>query len=202
VTEKKSMNKYGATPGKLALIGILSIVLFFVVYRNLFSRSANPPSSVDHDGAVAATEGKTKQHGDANNDDATHGPIAMDRLAARLRSKPWPNFRLAEVREYDPFALPSAFPRPQETASEVHGRAETSSGNAAALAAKRAEEAAARAAVIAAIREQGVQVILQNTDEFVAVVGDQEVRVRDELAGHVVVEIGADGIELERMEAK
>jgi hypothetical protein len=46
------------------------------------------------------------------------------------------------------------------------------------------------------LKKQGVGVIIKKKEEFVAMVGDQEVRVGDEINGFTVIAIDANGVQL------
>ena len=48
------------------------------------------------------------------------------------------------------------------------------------------------------LRQQGVQVILKEQDQYVALIGDQTVHVGDEIDGLTVTEITPSGVRVER----
>jgi vacuolar-type H+-ATPase subunit F/Vma7 len=47
-------------------------------------------------------------------------------------------------------------------------------------------------AALTSLKQQGVQVIVKREDQYIAIIGDQEVRVGDEYQGFTVVAIDPD----------
>jgi hypothetical protein len=102
------------------------------------------------------------------------------------------------VTGYDPFALPAAFPKaaiPDPTQSN-----ENFVATAAAEDQKKLIDAVAKLQMqLEQIKQRGVQVILKERDQYVAMVGDQTVRVGDELGnGFRVTRIDQSGVHIER----
>lgn len=195
MTEEQTTNEHGATPGKLALIGLLSLVLLAVVYWNFFHEAAAETTSARNERASntdANSDEKTKNGGEQS---GNRRRLANERV--RLHARPWPEYKLAEVVGYNPFTLPDAFPRPRKVITKEGGPLVASSMSDEELTAERQAAAETRATAITAIRDKGVQVILQNEKEYVAIIDGRELRVNDDLNGFTVVHIGNDGITLE-----
>jgi hypothetical protein len=52
------------------------------------------------------------------------------------------------------------------------------------------------------LKQRGVHVIVRQHDEYVAVIGDQTVRVGDEVNGYTVTQIDSQGVQVERKPAQ
>ncbi len=185
--------KAGVTPGKLVLIAMLAVVLCGVLYLQFgpiggqtSTRVALPAAAADS--TIRTTTATAQAAPAAAADDATlrkkTGAVAT-----------WQSPDLKPVIEYDPFALPASFPQP--------GHADNSAAlaqSAAAAEAAAAEQAALQAerskseSELQGLRQQGVHVIIKRDDHFVAMVGDQEVHVGDQIDGFTVIAIDADGV--------
>ena len=194
MSDAKSAKKPGVTPAKLVLIGVLSLILCGVIYRNFFRKpvSSGATARARHDRAASA--------GKADAEKGTNGTKSAAELAlhaAQLRKKPWPKYSLAQVVAYDPFALPAAFPQPPAPAEIDSGAPRSPADDKANAAALQAQAEQARADAIAAIRAKGVQVVLKKANEYVAMIDGHEIRVGDEVEGFEVVQIDASGVWLE-----
>lgn len=93
MTIKKAKEKIGATPGKLALIAVLAVVLVVVVVGQ-FPKKPNVAARPAETVTAAANLQK------AIVDDQ---PLSVDDLS---NSRPWPEFSLKESVVYDPFKKP------------------------------------------------------------------------------------------------
>ena len=101
---------------------------------------------------------------------------------------------MANVEGYDPFALPALFPQPPapgETGALAQVQAKSREDEAAQLAALAAERAQTQSQ-LTALRQQGVRVIIKRNDQYVAIVGEQEVHVGDKIDGFTVIAIDMD----------
>ena len=86
----KPTNRYGATPGKLALIGVLAVVLAIVIVRQLPDRTKKNLAAQP---AANASSQKTE------NDDTVD--------SEKRDLPPWPEFNFTKTIAHDPFAQPS-----------------------------------------------------------------------------------------------
>ncbi|NLS93720.1 MAG: hypothetical protein GXX96_16290 [Planctomycetaceae bacterium] len=109
---------------------------------------------------------------------------------------PWPEVDVSECTVYDPFATPEYFlPKPQ-----VHAQSEeTAEARQKEIAL--AQKLAAQQRAISDLMEAGVNAVLVGPDRTMALIGTQQLEVGDELHGHRVVAIEAQGIVLEPLEA-
>ncbi len=119
-------------------------------------------------------------------------------VAAGVDETRWKSPKLADVVGYDPFALPSTFPKPKTI--------DPSDANAEGLVAAAAEEDAKKLADAIAqlqtqlqtLKERGVQVIVRERDQYVAMIGDRTLHIGDEINGFTVTEIDPGGVVVER----
>jgi hypothetical protein len=163
--------RIGATPRKLALVGVLGAVLTYVVVRPLLER--HPPVELVTPPPTTAPAATSKSAPPA-------GKMAEPGL---LAVKPWPQPDLERVATHDPFAVPG-WARPAVSVVEVAGK--TSGGTA----------TNQRVETIAKLRELGAAVIVEVGGEPLALVGEHQLRVGDLLEGYRVKAITESGIVL------
>jgi hypothetical protein len=183
------------TTPKLILIGVLAVVLAGVLYLQFGRTGAAKPAAT----AASRVRPKTAAGKPAASRATNNEPAKLQTVRRKNGNlSRWQPPDLATVVQYDPFALPAAFPQPSSTAaSEAIAQSDAAS----------AEELAKEQAALAetkkqmqseldALRHQGVVVLVKGRNEFVAVIGDQEIRVGDEINGFRVVSIDSDGVQL------
>jgi hypothetical protein len=183
-------SKGGATPGKLALIAVLAVVLVGVlVYQ--FSGSEEPPPPRKHPnvGRPAAARPAAGSTRVAAGGTRVAAP-KPDHTVVPKTDRQWPKIALEEVLQHDPFALPTALqpPAPKKPAVAVASQAPDK--------ARQAEVRRQREQALAAIRAQGVQMVFVGKEKRVAIIGDRRVRVGDVFDGFRVTDIGSDGVTL------
>ncbi len=100
VNFKKRLEKSGATPGKLALIGVLSLVLVAVIVGQLPESSHNSPQSA----SVVPPQTANQEE---NATSLVQVTPAKDKVSA------WPEVSLELALENDPFQRPSWIQREQ-----------------------------------------------------------------------------------------
>ena len=165
------MTRVGATPGKLALIAVLGVILTYVVVSQLPSRRPAPAELVTRTAAAKS---------------APPAPIksdpASDSQASLPEIKPWPRPNLRIATAHDPFATP-AWARSAVVTAELNLPQADSSLR---------EQADA----IAELRKLGATVIVEVDGDPLALVGNQQLRVGDRVKGFRVEEITASGIVL------
>jgi hypothetical protein len=201
---KKGGSKGGLTRGKAILIASLAVVLLGVLYVQFGSggdsAASSEPFGYKPRQVVAASIASI----------ASPAAAAVNKKLAAESSLPtgvtsvvdesrWKSPNLKEVVNYDPFALPSSFPKQEELeASPVSGDGVVA--EAAADDAKKLADAIDRLErQLAELKEQGVQVVVRERDQYVAMVGDRTVHVGDEINGFIVTDIDPTyGVRVER----
>ena len=171
------------------------MVLVGVLYLQFGRTVAAPPAASVSSRARARPAAAKPTASLATKDEPTR-PKSIRRKNGNLSR--WQPPELATVVEYDPFALPAAFPQPSSAAAE-EAIAQSDAASAESLAKQQAalEETKRRMqSELDALRHQGVVVLVKGKDEYVAVIGDQEIRVGDEIKGFRVVSIDAEGVQV------
>lgn len=195
----------GLTRGKAITIGVLALVLVVVLYLQYGSTGSEPTTTPSaYKPRQPVVEAPADQPQQAANDkkmqQATNGARVV--VAAVVDEAKWKSPKLSDVVDYDPFALPLAFPQPQTV--------EANGANAKDLIAEAAEDDKQKLAEILAqqqmewqeLKQRGVHVIVRQHDEYVAVIGDQTVHVGEEILGYTVTRIDSQGVHVERKPAQ
>jgi hypothetical protein len=202
-----SRKKGGLTRGKAILIGVLTLVLVGVLYLQ-FGRGGD--KSVASDGPdyvprrpVPAATAAVDTEASTTTRVAVKQVLVDNKLQAAttagvVNESRWKSPPLDAVVGYDPFALPAAFPKavvPDPTQPNANLVA-----TAAAEDQKELIDAVAKLQMqLEQIKRRGVQVIVKERDQYVAMVGDQTVRVGDDLGnGFRVTGIDQSGVHIER----
>jgi hypothetical protein len=183
--------KAGITPGKIVLIAVLAVVLVGVLYIQ-FAPSTKPVLQAVRPAVVAAAAAAGTSNQTTKAADAAAAPRKKTGTVAS-----WQSPDLTPIIDYDPFALPASFPQPQRPDEQMAmaqsaTAAEDASAQQAALEAERAQSESE----LQGLRQQGVAVIIKKKKQYVAIVGEQEVHVGDQINGFTVIAIDADGVQV------
>jgi len=183
----------GATPGKLILIAVLAVVLVVVVAVQFGGSSGANETSERQDAAEAPTPEPAAQPAVASDGDPPEHARTTE------VSRPWPEWKLADVLQHDPFATSELLiQRDGGSATDADLERE-------AEAAARREELAKRRAeqdrFAEQLQKEGVRALVGSArNGRAAIVGAETVRVGDVLGEFRVVAIESDGVVLERLE--
>ena len=190
-------DQVGATPKKLALIGVLGVVLIVVLYVQ-FRPSGDELPVIASESPVrprpAAGRAKTSQ---------TIDPAATAEPSSDVSTMDFDKWRpqaMATVVQHDPFALPASFPQPLPTNAEAAftNLGDDSNDQVADAAASLDQQIQQSRAELESLRNLGVQVLMRQGDGYVAMVGDRTIHVGDEINGFTVVAIDANGVRVAR----
>lgn len=203
-TSNQTFDRIGATPGKLALVAILSVVLLASAMTNFGVLDRDDDSNND---VPAAQLNPSK---DEPSSSVTRR-IALSQTAAMVD---WPEISLEDAARYDPFAKPEflkptpppmaepAEPElPVQTVESQKTTAPQSTPEELALAAAKRLDEQTRAHALS-LKEQGVAVIVQTSGGNVAQIGDRTVAVGDTIDGLQIISITPDGIVVKPAETK
>jgi hypothetical protein len=195
----------GLTRGKAILIGVLTLVLGSVLYLQFGrggSGSSNesvaykPRRPVPAAAAAAEPETAAKTHTVTKSAPAENKSLTT--TAAVVDESRWKSPPLAEVVSYDPFALPAAFPK-TAVVDPTQPNQDSLVASAAADDAKKLADVVAQLQIqLEQLKQRGVQVIVKERDQYVAMIGDQTVHVGDEINGFTVTGIDQGGVRVER----
>jgi hypothetical protein len=168
----------GATRGKLALVGVLGLVLVYVVWSN-FGGTGEQLALVDPatEGVpeqaappAIAAPGSAAQPSAAKPNDGPFGEFSAD--------ADWPQFDLAKLVEFDPLAPPLWMNVVEEVEEEVAATDESPDRSLEEL--QNAENA----------------IIFMTGNERVARIGSEEFRVGDMVGNYKITDISSAGIVL------
>jgi hypothetical protein len=194
----------GLTRGKAILIAVLGAVLVGVLYLQ-FGRgeagASSEPSAYVPRRAPAVEPAASPAATDNAEKSATTDTKMSVALATVVDVTRWKSPPLEDVVDYDPFALPVTFPKPQALESGTH--------NEDVMAAAAADEQQKLADAISELQNQlrklqevGVQVIVRHGNEYVAMIGDRTLHVGEEIEGFTVTKIDPGGVVVERKAAE
>jgi hypothetical protein len=204
VADTRKRQAAGLTPGKAALIGALAIVLVGVLYWQFSGANSSPnlPAAGEAPHRPVAIAAKQAP---ATPVTKTGHPESkpFTEVAAVVDPSAWKSPKLTEVMAYDPFAVPSAFPKPQA----IDAKSGKGDGLVAAAQADDAKKMAEAVALLEMqlreLEQRGVQVIVRDRNQYAAMIGDRIVHVGDEIDGFTVTVIDpASGVRVERKPAK
>ncbi|NQT17615.1 MAG: hypothetical protein HQ582_32975 [Planctomycetes bacterium] len=184
----------GATPGKLILIAVLGVILVVVVAVQFGGKSdANEPQESES-AAEARVPEPAAQASAANDDAAPERPQTMD------VSRPWPDWKMADVLQHDPFATPELLVRRDGSPADAEREREA---EAAARREEKARKKAEQDRFAEQLQKQGVRALVGSSrNGHAAIVGSETVRVGDVLGEFQVIAVGPDGVVLKRPELK
>jgi chemotaxis protein histidine kinase CheA len=199
VDSKTSLKKQtGVTPAKLILIGVLCFVLLAVLYIQFGSSHEETPIATSEplNRASAAAASTAAKPADENKQPTTTAGAAPKKTEITSN---WQTTDVAAAIQYDPFALPPLFPqRIQEAKDDKLAKDAHRTDDSDAAAAARAENRKQLTTEFGQLQHQGVRVVMEKHDKFVAMIGDKTVHVGDNIDGFTVVAIDADGVRVAR----
>lgn len=191
MADQKWQEKIGVTPGKLALVAVLAVVLVTVIYQQM--PPADQVSTAEPTEQVPKSESRSSAKGLARPALATSQDVRKKEAAKQ--EKEWPKIQLENAIAFDPFSRPDAL-KPDHKERPGDDVTATNEELVKRQAVRRNREQA-----LALVRQQGVQMVLYDQQERIAVVGDRVVRIGEELQGFRVVAIDDEGITLSERDA-
>ena len=195
MTNPRWMQKIGATPGKLALVGVLGIVLIAVIAVQLPGRTDSAGAAATRRQARTRSESKRRPAArlrrttPAKTDTTENKKPASESVEAEPRH--WPELPLEEIVGYDPLATPHWLAEARRAAPPEEKRKQ--------LAAE-AERQQEKANLLEKLREQGIQAVVISAGKKEAIIGDQPVHVGDFLEGFQVTDITKQGVVLKEIQ--
>jgi hypothetical protein len=192
VANQAAAKKSEITPGKLALIGVLAVVLVIVIYIQYGDQLKSKVVSSLPTSTAAAPRSKPAKSKIARKDDVADTDFTLRKSTGSRAT--WQAPELGSVVAYDPFALPASFPQLRQGDAEnalAQTEAQKTQDASVQQAALEAERTQLQAA-LASLKQQGVQAVIKRGNQSIAIIGGQEVRVGDEYQGFTVVAIDPD----------
>jgi len=194
------MKRMGATPGKLALVGVLAVVLGTVLVGQLPDSTTTPE---------VARRPRTPMLNQSNSTAAANQPRNIQQRTHQSQPRPfhsnsstksreqssepptWPDLSLETIVAFDPFATPQWLS--SATAAAQAGPVDT---RLLTEAARRAR----KASVLKDLQDQGTTIVVITSDDKRATIGNQTFRIGDHLEGFVITDITRQGVVLTEFE--
>jgi len=179
MTNVTMRERIGATRGKLALVGVLAVVLVVVIVAQL-------PSTTGYDNAATADVSSIKARNTHNNDitESEEALPSMEKTQIDISPREWPELSIDAITAFDPLAAPSWYV----------AAAQIEKTNEAGEQAFASAEDAADASALAALQEAGATIVLITNGERIATIGDQRIRIGDNIEGYEVSDITDQGV--------
>jgi hypothetical protein len=168
MTEPNWLARSGATPGKLAAVGMLGVVFVLVLWSNLAPSRSTAARKPPQNSSPAKAERQP----------ATAVAAKRPMLDKKLPRK-WPKLSLNDVVKHDPFAMPMWY---------LAARAEEEGTGVSSL--------ARSAQVLEELKKQQTRIVVISGEERIATIGDLSFRVGDMIEGFQVTAITTDGVVL------
>jgi hypothetical protein len=168
MTEPNWLARSGATPGKLAAVGALGVVLVIVLWSNLAPSRSTAARKPRHTPSPAKAE---KQPAPA----VAAQPLKLEKKVQRN----WPKLSLDNVVKHDPFAMPMWY---------LTARADEQGTGVSAI--------ARSAQVLEELKKQQTRIVVISGEERIATIGELSFRVGDMIEGFEVTAITTDGVVL------
>jgi hypothetical protein len=177
----------GATRGKLALVGVLAVVLVVVIVVQLPG-----PASVDKAATAAITSLAELEQADNDKGESNSATKQANKTRIDTTPRQWPELSMDTITASDPLAAPSWY----VAAAQVEPTNEQDDPSLAEA------EDNARAAALATLQQTGASIVLIANGERIATIGDQSVRIGDSIEGFQVSDITDQGVVLTRPKPK
>jgi hypothetical protein len=202
VAEQKTLaQRTNASPQKLALIGVLAVILLGVLYIQFAGSGGEELNQTERIARADRRPNRSPANGKGDAKTAAKDGKSPEFLLESVDRRQWKSPALEEIVRYDPFALPAAFPQPVVATTVPGGKGLEGVVVAADTEIDldtQAKSIAEMQAKLVELQQRGVRVIIQGKKQATAVIGDRTVRVGDDVDGFTVKAIQSDGVVVER----
>ena len=168
--------RIGASRGKLALVGLLAVVLVVVIVAQL-------PSSNSDDLPTAPVSRMPEREAAA---ESASAPSSSEKTSLDKPPRKWPELSMNAIIAFDPLAAPSWY----LAATQVERSNENEQDDPTLASA----EERASSAVLEALQQAGTTIVLTSNGERIATIGEQQFRIGDRIAGYLVSDITDQGV--------
>lgn len=176
--------RIGASRGKLALVGLLAVVLVVVIVAQLPSSNSDnlptAPVSMMPEGEAAA--------------ESASAPSSSEKTSVDQPPRKWPELSMNAIVAFDPLAAPSWY----LAATQVEQSSENEPDDPTLAS---AEERASSAA-LEALQQTGTTIVLITNGEKIAAIGEKRIRIGDRIAGYLVSDITDQGVILTKSRSR
>ena len=167
--------RIGASRGKLALVGLLAVVLVVVIVAQL-------PSSNSDDLPTAPVSMMPEPEAAA---ESASAPSSSEKTSVEP-SRKWPELSMDTIVAFDPLAAPSWY----LAATHVEQSNENEQDDPTLASA----EDRASSAALKALQQAGTTIVLMANGEKIATIGEQQFRIGDRIEGYLVSDITDQGV--------
>lgn len=178
VTKK---DRIGASRGKLALVGVLAVVLVVVVVMQLPGTSdvGDVPTA-----SVTEMPGRQGEGDAANPANRNSNPPAPQSTSTPGEKPPrvWPELSMEEILACDPLAAPAwylAAIQPEQSKEHAKGRT---------------NETPKDSLVLAELQQTGATIVLIADGQRIATIGERQIHIGDRIEGYQVSDITDQGV--------
>ena len=195
MNKQNLMQRTGATPGKLALVGVLAVILVTVIVKQLPSKPAAPelasrrPASRQPQTVRQPTLPHKKNNPSKSKFDKTKS--STNQKEQQTQKPTWPDLSLQAAIAFDPFAPPEWLTqaRTAEHPGEIDSRHLSEASRQ-----RRKQE------VLKELRELGTTMVVISEGDKRATIGEQTVRIGDRFEGFLITDITKQGVVLSELE--
>jgi hypothetical protein len=173
VTKK---DRIGASRGKLALMGVLAVVLVVVIVVQL-----SGTSDVDNVPTASVTD-MPGWEGHANAAKPESNPPAPKPAPAEKPPREWPELSMKEILACDPLAAPAwylAAIQPEQSQEQADGTNRGTPDD---------------SLVLAELQQAGATIVLIANGQRIATIGERQIHVGDRIEGYQVSDITDEGV--------
>jgi len=178
MTEQTWMQKTGATPAKLALTGVLAVILAVVIW----SQGSSPDST----SVATSSRSSAHQTSTEKTQPRTKAPKVADQQSPVTSSGPrWQELPLEAITAHDPLRVPPWYRQNDQEEGEAKSGTLLD-----------AQE------LVEKLQQETSRIVIVTGDEKVAQFGEVEIRVGDMIQGFRVTEITTDGIVFSELKSR
>ncbi|MCA9230680.1 MAG: hypothetical protein KDA57_08510 [Planctomycetales bacterium] len=193
MTTSNLMQRTGATPAKLALVAVLAIVLVTVIVVQLPENQPALEPAQAH--STASANQPNQQINGKPIQEKPNQELSKDPDTKRPTGpREWPELSIDGAIAFDPLAAPEWLVAAMEANDDSGVRNRFVS---------EVQRQARNAEVLAQLREQGTSiVVITNTGEKRATIGEQSLRIGDQIEGFQITDITKQGVVLSEVDTR
>ena len=190
MTKSDWMVRAGVTPGKLALVGVLAIVLIAVIVGQLPEGSVDSPQDIT-DSAAKRSKPSPQDPGNVPETRADFAIASTNQGSMEQPIRTWPKLPMERILAYDPMAIPEWFAAVRDVAPPVDEASRLSA---------EAERQQRNEQVLTQLRDQGAKAVVFSGNDKRAAIGQQSVRIGETIEGFKIIDITHKGVVLTEFE--
>lgn len=179
--------RIGASRGKLALVGVLAVVLVVVIVGQLPDSSNTDEALTASVSSISGLEAVAGEGGES-----ARVPLTSEENPESKPPREWPELSMDAISAFDPMTAPSWY--------LVAARAEQSTEQTDLTQVSTEDEE--RAAALVSLQQAGATIVLIANGERIATIGEQRIRIGDNIEGYQVSDITGQGVILTKPRSK